>query len=105
MIRFLLTSHRGHAPVVQFILDQGIDVDTADNDGETPLHWAARKGHVEVMKILLARGAQVDKKVREQNVQFVTILCVCLCALCVCLCAIVCVCVCVCVCARARARV
>ena len=73
MIRILLTPHSGHASVVQYILDQGIDVDTADNDGWTPLHYAAQEGYVEVMKILLARGAQVDQKVSIQRSSFLSI--------------------------------
>ena len=95
-------SYRGHVPVVQFILDHGINVDTADYRGWTSLHWAAEKGHVEVMKILLARGAQVGKKVSIQYVPFVTIVCmsVCVCV-CVCVCVRACVCLSVCVCMSA----
>ena len=50
------------------MLDRGADVDTTDNAGWTPLHCAAQEGHVEVMKILMARGAQVDKKVSLHSV-------------------------------------
>jgi ankyrin repeat protein len=34
-------------------------------DGWTPLHWAAHKGYLEVAKILLARGADVNAKDKD----------------------------------------
>ena len=32
----------------------------ADGDGNTPLHWAARKGHIDVARSLLEAGAHVN---------------------------------------------
>lgn len=37
-------------------------VNTPDNSGYTPLHYAARKGHVDICKILLQNGALIDAK-------------------------------------------
>jgi ankyrin repeat protein len=34
--------------------------DRRDTAGRTPLHWAARKGHFQVAKLLLENGAEVD---------------------------------------------
>lgn len=42
---------------VQALLKQRIDVNTADVDGMTPLHWAAHWDELEVVKLLLAAGA------------------------------------------------
>ena len=36
-------------------------MDKASNDGRSPLYWASYNGHLEVVKTLLAAGAEVDK--------------------------------------------
>jgi len=36
---------------------EGVDVNKADNNGETPLYWAAGQGHAEVVAQLLEAGA------------------------------------------------
>jgi ankyrin repeat protein len=39
------------------------DVDSRDNDGQTPLSWAARNGHEAVVKLLVETGkADVDSR-------------------------------------------
>lgn len=42
----------------------GADVNAADVDGETALHHAARRGEVEVVRLLVAAGARVDARNR-----------------------------------------
>ncbi|KAH8881558.1 hypothetical protein GQ53DRAFT_667454, partial [Thozetella sp. PMI_491] len=45
------------------ILEQNIiDKDIRDNDGRTPLSWAASGGHEAVARLLLEKGATVDAK-------------------------------------------
>ncbi|MCB9493453.1 MAG: ankyrin repeat domain-containing protein [Epsilonproteobacteria bacterium] len=39
-----------------------INVDAVDNFGKTPLHYAAEKGHEDLVKILLIGGADTEKK-------------------------------------------
>ncbi len=39
------------------LLDQGADVNGAEPDGTTPLHWAAYGRHLELTRLLLAGGA------------------------------------------------
>lgn len=44
------------------LLNQGANVNTSDNDGATPLHYASRGGHAELCRVLLAHGADVNAK-------------------------------------------
>ncbi len=51
----------GKPEVVAAYLDEGVDPDACDKYGLTGLIWAARKGRVGVAKILLERGADIEK--------------------------------------------
>jgi ankyrin repeat protein len=44
------------------LLASGAPADAFGKDGLTPLMWAARKGRVETMKILLDAGARIDRR-------------------------------------------
>lgn len=43
--------------VVKLLLDSGADLETTDDNGNTPLIWAATHGHVDSIRVLLDRGA------------------------------------------------
>lgn len=51
---------RGDLAQVKALLDAGTDVNAATEYGATALSYAADKGHAEVVKLLLSRGAKVD---------------------------------------------
>jgi hypothetical protein len=47
---------------IQTLLDNGdIDVDVENDEGETLLHTAAEKGHINIAEILILRGADMHK--------------------------------------------
>ena len=46
--------------MVQFLVDSGVDLDSCDNEGWTPLHATASCGYVDIAKCLIERGARVD---------------------------------------------
>lgn len=56
----------GNLKLIQQLLavqpEQVVDMDAADSDGWTPLHYAADRGHVEVVKLFLSEGASVAPK-------------------------------------------
>jgi ankyrin repeat protein len=50
----------GHLEAVRLLLDGGADPSSAGSDGTTPLMAAAGGGQLEVLQLLLGRGAAVD---------------------------------------------
>ncbi|KAF7132992.1 hypothetical protein RHSIM_Rhsim09G0005200 [Rhododendron simsii] len=64
-MQLLFMACRGDVRGVQDLLDDGgIDVNSIDLDGRTALHIAACEGHVEVVKLLLTRKANIDARDR-----------------------------------------
>jgi len=57
----------GDVEAVKQHLNNGVDVNTKNEDGNTPLHVAAWKGHKEIAKLLIARGAGVGEKNKEDE--------------------------------------
>jgi hypothetical protein len=55
----IMAARYGRYAVVEYLLDAGVDV--AASDGMTALHWAAGGGHLDMMKLLIQRGAPLEK--------------------------------------------
>ena len=54
--------------VQQLVEREFVSVNAKDNTGETPLHWASRKGHMSVVKYLLGKGADIHVKNNHGNI-------------------------------------
>lgn len=63
-IALSLAAQLGHVPVVRALLDAGEDPnrynETAFHDHSTPLHQAVAANHLEVVRLLVERGARTD---------------------------------------------
>ena len=57
---------RDHAKLRE-LLKQGADVNAAQGDGMTALHWAATHGDVDDARMLVSAGARVDALTRNGN--------------------------------------
>uniref|UniRef100_A0A8C9ZAR3 Euchromatic histone-lysine N-methyltransferase 2 n=1 Tax=Sander lucioperca TaxID=283035 RepID=A0A8C9ZAR3_SANLU len=59
----------GNLEIVNMLLETGqVDVNAQDSGGWTPIIWSAEHKHVEVIKVLLNRGADVTINDKELNV-------------------------------------
>ena len=57
-------AEQGDAQIVRALLQQGEDVNAAQSDGLTALHWAALNNDLELAKLLLYAGATVKPATR-----------------------------------------
>jgi ankyrin repeat protein len=56
-----IATSNNHFAVVQYLVEQGADMDKSDKYGQSPLLLAASNGHLEVTRYLLEQGADRDK--------------------------------------------
>ncbi|KAK6169525.1 hypothetical protein SNE40_020565 [Patella caerulea] len=52
--------HRGHFESASLLIEQGIDVNTVDQNGDNPLAIASEKGKIELMKLLTAKDCDIN---------------------------------------------
>ncbi len=53
-------SKLGSIQLMRSLIDEKVDVNTKDNEGDTPLIWASRGGNVDAVNLLLERGADTN---------------------------------------------
>jgi ankyrin repeat protein len=58
---------RGDGAKVKQLLKQGADVNAAQGDGMTALHWTASKGDVDATRMLIYAGARLEAVTRNGN--------------------------------------
>jgi ankyrin repeat protein len=59
---FFAAARKGDAAAVKAFLDKGVDVNAKTRYGATALSYSCDKGHVDVAKLLIERGADVNVK-------------------------------------------
>eukprot|EP00919_Chromeraceae_sp_WS-2016_P023399 GHVR01055626.1.p1 GENE.GHVR01055626.1~~GHVR01055626.1.p1 ORF type:complete len:372 (-),score=102.20 GHVR01055626.1:40-1155(-) len=74
---------------VQYYIDKGFDVNCEGVGNLTPLHYGSVNGHIDVVRVLTAKGAYVDKR-NNVNLYVSTSVCACMWD---CMCQHLCVCV------------
>ncbi|GLD92173.1 hypothetical protein PINS_up000706 [Pythium insidiosum] len=62
MSALAFAAREGHVDVVEALLDYGVDPETADLQGDTPLHLAAAIASKEICRALIDRGCPVDAR-------------------------------------------
>lgn len=60
----------GNAYAVTELIESGADVNQQDEQGWTPLNWAAGKGDIAIVKSLLNHGADVSKAGRDERTPY-----------------------------------
>lgn len=55
-------SSLGELEQVKVLLEQGIDPNQADDEGYSALHAAAENNHLNIVKLLVSKGASVNHK-------------------------------------------
>ena len=59
----------GHVEIVEMMLDLGVDVESSDLEGRSPLLTGARFGSLEVLKLLVQRGAEMNRYVKSHRME------------------------------------
>src|SRR5690242_5772074 len=59
-LRLVDAVKRGDVPAVRTLLQQRADVNAAEPDGSSALHWAAYQDEPEVAALLIQAGAKID---------------------------------------------
>ena len=59
---FLYACGGGREDVVEFLLNNGVELADGGSDGQTPLHWAVIFGRLEMVKLLLKYNAPLESR-------------------------------------------
>jgi ankyrin repeat protein len=63
----LAAAEFGNAPAIALLLSLGADVGGGDHEGISPLHRAVQSGSLEAANLLIAAGAEIDRRERKWN--------------------------------------
>jgi len=59
---YLVPAFSRNLNLVKYLVDCGLDINKAKNDGWTPLFYASMNGHENIVKYLVGLGADINKQ-------------------------------------------
>jgi ankyrin repeat protein len=65
-----LASSEGHLDIAKLLIDRGANVDSRNDEQETPLALASSFGHLDIARFLIESGAAVSAPDKEGNTPF-----------------------------------
>ena len=65
----MLAADNGQFGVVEFLLEDGVDLTKVVTNGQTALHLAAWSGHSEIVSLLMAYGASLTVRDKDGRLQ------------------------------------
>jgi ankyrin repeat protein/tetratricopeptide (TPR) repeat protein len=66
MTPLMYAAYYGAAPVVEYLIGQGADVNYRRSNGDSPLHLAANFNHAGIVELLVENGADVHAQTRNR---------------------------------------
>lgn len=65
---FYRLSIEGHEELIKLLIEEGgANVNAANADGATPLHWVCKNGYIEAAKLLIKKGANVNATISNHR--------------------------------------
>ena len=62
-----LASSKGHLSIVEYLVNNGANIQSVTNDGSTCLHHASSHGHLNICEYLVSKGADVYTESKEKK--------------------------------------
>lgn len=63
----MMPLEKGDLATIKKLVEEGVDINETDKDGNTPLHVAAAKGHMEIVRYLTEHKATPKTKVKPEK--------------------------------------
>lgn len=61
-MKHFISTVQDHEDVARLLIENGADIETQDEFGSKPLHYAVYKGNKNIVKLLIENGTDVDCK-------------------------------------------
>ena len=59
-----IASRKGHLPIVQYLIENGANIEAKGFQKQTPLHIACAKGHLPIVQYLIKKEILIKQKIK-----------------------------------------